>query len=224
MKFVKIDYNGMLEDGTIFATTNEKIAQENNIYEEGHIYKPVILIIGENYDKITNEIIKNLGECKLGDKKEVIIPKELTDKYDRKLVKVLPLSIFKKANPNAKLFPGLIIKYQEKLGKVISVSGGRVTVDFNSTLAEKNLKYLVEVKAIATTDDEKLNFIIEKNFDTTKNIESKIFSEGEKFVEITLHKDIYLDELILQKKQSLLKDISKYLNINKVIFKEEWKI
>jgi len=242
MDFVKIDYTGRLEDGTVFVTTDSKIAKENKIYEEGVVYKPKVLIFGEKYDPISKKILESLKSCKVNDKKRIIIPKELTAKYDPKLVSVLPLSAFKKGS---KLFPGLIVSYQGKIGKIKSVSGGRVVVDFNPDTAGKKLIYDVEVKGIASTEEEKLNFLISMVFDESENIEGKIITiekendekniksknqevtkttNKDKFVEITIPKDKCIDGLILQKKQLLLNNVSKYLNISKIVFKEIWEI
>lgn len=222
MDFIKIDYTGRLEDGTIFVTTDSKIAKENNIYIENETYAPEVLILEEKYDPISEKLIEELKDCKVNDKKKIIIPKELTGKYDPKLVTTLPLSVFKKGT---KLVPGQLISYQGRIGKIKSVSGGRVVVDFNSITAGKTLIYDVEVKGIASTDDEKLNFLINKFFPAQENIHG-IISENEngRFVEITLPKESYLNELILHKKQQLLNAISKYLKISKVVFKEVWEI
>ncbi|MFN3527723.1 MAG: hypothetical protein ACK4YO_01305 [Candidatus Altarchaeaceae archaeon] len=222
MDLIKIDYTGKLEDGTIFVTTKKEIADKNDIYIEGETYKPEILYPGEEYDPITKKIIEELKECKVNDKKSITIPKELTGKYDPKLVKTLPSSIFKKGT---KLLVGQLINYQGKIGKIVSVGSGRVVVDFNSITTGKTLIYDVEVKGIAKTDEEKLSFIIEKVFDHPENIKAHILGdEKDKYIEITLPKEEYFNEYILHRKQQMLNSVSRYLKIHKIIFKEEWKI
>jgi FKBP-type peptidyl-prolyl cis-trans isomerase 2 len=45
-------------------------------------------------------------------------------------------------------YPGMIVSVNRLRGKVLSVSGGRVRVDFNHPLAGKTLRFDVEVVEI----------------------------------------------------------------------------
>ena len=46
--FIKISYTGKLEDGTIFDTTNEEVANVHNIYNPNGRYGGDVIIIGVN--------------------------------------------------------------------------------------------------------------------------------------------------------------------------------
>ena len=48
--FVEIEYTGRIrEDNTIFDTTEEKVAKENNAYDEHSEYGSVVICVGENH-------------------------------------------------------------------------------------------------------------------------------------------------------------------------------
>lgn len=223
MDFVKISYTGRTKDGKIFATTDEKTAKENGIFDENAVYKPVILIYEESGDKITEKIKEEIKNEKVGTEKEIIIPKELNQSYNPKLVQIYPLHLFKKQNLNP--FPGMLVKFDRGIGKVISVAGGRVKVDFNSDIAGKELIYKVKVEGIAATTEEKINYLIERNFGTIEkfrfNLE-KNKNEG-KALNIEIPENIFVNEHIVRIKHIFVNDVSKYLNIKEVVFTEKWK-
>ncbi|PKP59349.1 MAG: hypothetical protein CVT88_03340 [Candidatus Altiarchaeales archaeon HGW-Altiarchaeales-1] len=225
MDFIKISYTGKTEDGKIFATTDGKTAKEEEIYDENTIYKPVILIYEESNDKITEKIKEEIKNEKAGTEKEIVIPKELNQTYNPKLVQIYPLHVFKKQNLNP--FTGMLFKSGEAVGKVISVAGGRVKVDFNSDIAGKELIYKVKVEGIAATTEEKINYLIEKNFNTTENfhfnLEKRTKNEKENnTLNIELPKNIFINELVFKKKQMFVQDVSKYLDIKEIVFTEKW--
>ena len=59
--FVEIEYTGRIkEDGTIFDTTEEKVAKENGVYNKNADYSPAVICVGEN------NILKNLEEQMIG--------------------------------------------------------------------------------------------------------------------------------------------------------------
>ena len=46
--FIEIEYTGKLEDGGVFDTTSEKVANENHIHNPQMKYGPVVICIGEH--------------------------------------------------------------------------------------------------------------------------------------------------------------------------------
>ena len=47
--FVEIEYTGWLEDGTLFDTTDEKTAKDNNLARENSVFGPVVVCLGEEH-------------------------------------------------------------------------------------------------------------------------------------------------------------------------------
>ncbi|MBI2056684.1 hypothetical protein HYT91_00320 [Candidatus Pacearchaeota archaeon] len=92
---------------------------------------------------------KEIGKHKIELSSEKAFGKRL-----RELVKMIPIKIFfqHKINP----VQGAMLNFDGKMGKVLSVSGGRVLVDFNHPLAGKDVIYEVNVKRIIQDINEKI--------------------------------------------------------------------
>ncbi|NCN65671.1 MAG: hypothetical protein GW910_06415 [Candidatus Altiarchaeum hamiconexum] len=202
-----------------------KQSKENDIYNEKTIYNQVILIYEEGNDKITEKIKEEIKSENIGTEKEIVVPKELNQSHNPKLVQIYPLNMFKKQNLNP--FIGMLFKSGEAVGKVISVAGGRVKVDFNSDFAGKELIYKVKIEGIAATDEEKVNYLVERNFNTTENFLINLEradgkKKGKDILNIEVPKNTFTDELILKRKLMFVNDVLKYLNIKEVVFTEKW--
>jgi len=99
------------------------------------------------------------------------------------MIKLVPLQEFTKRG--IKPFPGLVVNIDGKKGIIRSVSGGRVTVDFNHPLAGKDLYYEIEVIREVTELEDKIKGLIEFLFSVdrssidvsvqNKEIEIKVF-------------------------------------------------
>lgn len=72
---ISVDYTGTLEDGTVFDTSIESVAVDNNIYTAGRQYKPLQFIVG-NGDEVQGFEEGVIG-MKAGDSKTLIIPPEM---------------------------------------------------------------------------------------------------------------------------------------------------
>lgn len=145
--FVEIEYTGKLADGTIFDTTDAKIAKEQGFQGE---YKPVIICIGEHH------VLKGIDEFLVG--KELgaynikLAPEQAFGKKDAQLMRMVPRSKFTehKINP----VPGLQVNMDGAVGTVKTVSGGRCVVDFNHPLAGQDVVY--DVKVAKIVEDKKV--------------------------------------------------------------------
>ncbi|MFH1229684.1 MAG: FKBP-type peptidyl-prolyl cis-trans isomerase [Candidatus Aenigmatarchaeota archaeon] len=117
-----------------------KIKETNFEFDKG---ENLPLVVGVNYT--LKGVDKALATMNVGEKKTVeILPEDGFGKRDEKLLRLVPMSEFKKHNTEP--FPGMVLDADNMRGKVISVSGGRVKVDFNHPLSGKTLIYDLEVK------------------------------------------------------------------------------
>ncbi|MBL7147482.1 MAG: FKBP-type peptidyl-prolyl cis-trans isomerase [Nanoarchaeota archaeon] len=151
--FIEIDYIARLEDGKIFDLTVEKVAKENNIFNEKAKYRSVIICLG--YKDVILGLDEELIGKDVGKYKFKISPEKGFGKKDAKLIKLVPTSLFTKEN--IKPFPGLTINLDGIMARIISVTGGRTMVDFNHPLSGKELEYEVEVKRVVNDVKEKLD-------------------------------------------------------------------
>jgi FKBP-type peptidyl-prolyl cis-trans isomerase 2 len=157
--FIYIDYVARIKDtGEIFDLTKEDVAKAEGIFNPKFRYGPVPIILGAKF--AIKGLEEALKEMKVGEKRSVEIPPESGfGKRDMNLIKLVPLSNFKSAN--LKPEPGKYVVLEGGLrGRIISISGGRVKIDFNHPLAEKTLKYDVEIKSEIKEPSEKVKAIV----------------------------------------------------------------
>jgi FKBP-type peptidyl-prolyl cis-trans isomerase 2 len=156
---VEIEYTGTVkEDGSIFDTTQEKVAKEKGVYDKNMHYHPAVVCIGENY------VLKSLEEQMVG--KETgreyqfeIEAEKAFGKKDMKLIQMIPLSKFRKQNIQP--MPGLQLNIDGVFGLIKTVSGGRVLVDFNHPLAGKDIVYDVKINRIVQDSKEKIKSLLD---------------------------------------------------------------
>lgn len=186
--FLKLEYTGKIkETGEVFDTTYEKVAEEEDILIEGKVYGAIPIIVGAGH------VLKGIEDALIGmgenEEKEVeITAKEGFGERDSKLIQLIPMSEFRKQGIKPQV--GMNITSEGATGKIRSVNGGRVRVDFNHELAGKNLHYNIKVAKIIDDDTEKVRSMIELHYPTPNVDSSKhnIKIEDGKVV-------IYLDEM-----------------------------
>lgn len=212
--FILLDFVGRIkETGEIFDLTMENVARENNIYNPEFVYKPVPVIVGSHF--IIKGIEEELKKMEVGEKKKIIVnPEDAFGNRSEKLIRLIPITEFKKQNIDP--YPGMTITMNNLRGKILSVSGGRVRVDFNHPLAGKELEYEIEIKQEITETEEKVKAIIELFVKTKEKIEVEI-------KENTI--DIKTNAIISKEvKQEIFDTIKKWINgITKVRFIDEFE-
>ena len=208
---VYIDFVGRVKDtNEIFDLTNEEIAKKEGIYNPNYSYKPIPVVVGFGM------VIKGLDEALLGmevgEEKVIEIPPEKAFGHrNENLVKTFNLSDFKKQDVEVK--PGEYVNINGILGKVISVSGGRVMIDFNHPLAGKTLVYNVKIVKKVESDVEKVKAILELYFKDPTKFEVKEDRESDAIIVIDKEKILNSDN-----KKELFNIISKIIDKKRLIF------
>lgn len=160
--FVRVNFTGKIkETDDVFDTTYDEIAQEAGIFEENKTYKAIPIVVGGNHllPVIEEEIIG----LDVGDKKTIEVDSEKGfGQRDPSLIQLVPMKEFKKQGMTP--YPGMKIQSQGTTGKILTVNGGRVKVDFNHELAGKDLIYEVEITDIIDNEDEKIKSMIELHY------------------------------------------------------------
>ncbi len=159
--FIELDYIGKLSSGQVFDLTNKEDAKKFNIFNENAEYKPRIICIGES------EILKPIDDFLINKETEKIytleIKKEGTKwKRDPNLIKVINSNVLK--GQNIKPYPGMNLVVDDVIARVVSVSGGRLVIDFNHPLANKDLVYELRPLKIVNDVNDKLKAIMFNHF------------------------------------------------------------
>ena len=106
---------------------------------------------------------------------------EIFDSNIKQLVQMIPMRIFREHNTNP--IPGALLNFDGRIGKALTVSGGRVMVDFNSPLSGKTVIYRINVKRKVDDINEKIKavneFFFKRNLDFTVD-DKKLIIKTEK--------------------------------------------
>lgn len=152
--FIELDFTGY-SNNEPFDTTDKEIAKKLNLEVD---VKPMVVSVGNEM------LLKGLDEDIIGKElnmpyKIKLSPENAFGKRNPSLIRVIPIKIFleKEINP----YPGLTLQMDNNIVKILSVSGGRVNVDFNNPLAGKEVLY--EYKILRKIDDntEKINSLLD---------------------------------------------------------------
>ncbi|AFL94245.1 putative peptidyl-prolyl cis-trans isomerase, FKBP-type 1 [Thermococcus cleftensis] len=217
---IRLHYTGRVkETGEIFDTTHEEVAKEAGIYSEKGIYGPVPIAVGAGH--VLKGLDEQLEGLEVGKKYEIIVPPEKGfGKRDPKLIKTFTLGQFRRQGILP--FPGMPIEIEteggRKLkGKVLTVSGGRVRVDFNHPYSGKHLVYEVEVVEKIEDPIEKVKALIELRMPMV-DPEKVVIEVGEKDVTVDFS-NADLDKNTLVLGEILLESDLKFIGYEEVTFK-----
>ena len=187
--FIELEYTGKANDN-IFDTTNPKEAEELGVQDPKNI-KPQIISVGNKM------VIKGLDDSLEGkelNKKYTINlqPGQAFGKRDPSLIRTYSSNHFKKQNLNP--YPGMALQLDNTIAKVISVSGGRVTMDFNNPLAGKEIDYDFKIKKLITDDKEKINAL--QDFFFKRRFEFKIMQDEKTKTKKIIFKDSNIEPFL----------------------------
>ena len=181
--FVELEFTGKANN-EVFDTTDKEEAKKTGLEVD---VKPVIISIGNHM------LLKSFDEFLEG--KEVnkkytlhLTTENAFGKRNASMIKIIPIKVFheKQMNP----YPGMSIQLDNYIAKILSVSGGRVTVDFNNPLAGKDVDYEFTIKRKIEDDKEKVNALQDFFFKTRLEFDLKdkkvIFKESKikPFIEV----------------------------------------
>jgi len=217
MDFIKINYTGRIKDGQVFDTTDEELAKKENLHDAQRIYKPLSVAVGEG--QVIAGLDEALAKMKVGEKQTVECdPDKAYGQRDSSMVKLVPVKFFKKEKISP--VPGMPVEIDNMRGRVQTVSGGRVRVDFNPELAGKTLVFDVEVVDKAKSDKDKADYLIERNFEGIEGFDIKL--AGKK-LDIALPRDAFHDRNLMVRKASLSAEAFRFIGLDTVSYTETWE-
>ena len=158
--FILLNYSAKVkETSEVFDTTFEEIAKKEQLYKEGEVYEPKLIVVGEGW------VLKPLDEAlltmKLRKTQTVeILPDKAFGQRDPEKVKRVPLKHLMSKGKNPVV--GMRVEYNGKMASVRSIGAGRVLLDFNPPLAGKTLIYEAVVAKKIKAKKEKISAIIHR--------------------------------------------------------------
>lgn len=176
--FVELEFSGYA-NGELFDSTK---LEEVKLLNPNAEAKPMIVSIGQGM--ILPAFDKDLEGKEIGKEYSLELkPTEAFGERRKELVKMVPLNAFdeKKVYPR----PGMTLALDNRIVKILSVSGGRVMIDFNNLLAGKDIKYVYTIKKMVTDEKEKATALFEAVFRFVPKFEikDKIVITGPKLLE-----------------------------------------
>ncbi|MCL5018525.1 MAG: peptidylprolyl isomerase [Candidatus Pacearchaeota archaeon] len=206
--FIEIEFTGKIKDGEIFDSNIKKDLVQLNPEANP---KPVIFSLGQGM--FLHGIDDFLTGKEIGKYEIELPPEKAFGPRMQEFIQMVPLKFFRSQNVNP--FPGAVFNFDGRIAKVLTVSGGRVIVDFNNPLAGKTVIYNVNILRKIDDMNEKvksiINFLFRRdlNFAITDNkvileVEKKMSQFAEMFKE--KFKDILGVELEIKEIENASKE------------------
>jgi len=215
---VRVDYEAWTEEGELFDTTKRDVAKTNGKFDENVVYEPLPVLVGAG--RVIPGFDEALMNAEVGKEVDVTIPSEKAfgprdaDKQD-----TIPLREFQKQEVIP--YPGMRLQHQNKMATIVSVSAGRVRVDYNNPLAGKGLRYKFTIVEEVTEPADKVRRFIELAYGQGRAGDFKVQVAGE-VADITLPDSCKYDQRWFVAKYRLVSDLRTYANIRTTRFIEEY--
>jgi FKBP-type peptidyl-prolyl cis-trans isomerase 2 len=148
--FIEIEFTGK-SNNQVFDTTDKEEAKSIGLDVD---VKPMIISVGNNM------LVKGFDEAlegkEIGKKYSIhLTPEKAFGKRNPSLIKIIPIKVFHQQQMNP--VPGMAVQLDNYIAKILSVSGGRVSVDFNNPLAGKEIDYDFKINRLISDNQEKIN-------------------------------------------------------------------
>lgn len=205
--FIKINFEMYVgEDKKLVSTNSEQLAKDNDIYDEKLTYKEAVLIVGS--ENLFNEINESFKNGEVGKEYEVTIaPENAYGVRDPKNIKVHTVREFQRHEIDP--VPGQEITLGNRKGRIISVTPGRVLVDYNHQWASKPVLYKYTIIGKVDSNDEKVKALIDYNYNLdSEKFEVKIKGKN---IRIVAPEESKFDPMWIEAKYRLVNDVRKYL-------------
>ncbi|MFB6095783.1 MAG: peptidylprolyl isomerase [Haloferacaceae archaeon] len=241
--FLRLSYTlRTVDDGRVVDTTDEEIAEENDLDTEEYEFEPRIIIVGAGH--VFEAVDEALIGSEPGDEGSVeISAEEAFGAYEPDQVRTVAASKI----PEDDRYPGAHVQIDGESGHVETIVGGRARVDFNHPLAGEDLEYEYEILEVVEDREEQaegllgmyLQQVPEVWIETDEVEEEQVVEpeEGEELEEgedpetetVTVEKETLYIEATPQmtmnqqwmfQKQQIAQDLMQRLDLDRVIVQE----
>ena len=215
---ITLDYEGRT-DGELFDTTLEEVAKADDVHEEGHLYEPITVIIGEG--RLVPGFDAALKKAKVGEASEATLPPdEAYGQRDPKLIETMSLTRFRRTCPDAKGYSGEELEIEGRHAHLVAIYGSRVRVDFNQHLAGKELVFKFTVKSKVTKAGDKVAALFNMEYQSGEEPQVKLTG---KHAEITLPDRCKFDPAWFQAKYRVVAALRKHTDLEEIMFVESYE-
>ena len=205
--FIMMEMTGSsVETGEVFDTSDEAVANENGIFEEGRSYGPRLVIVGDGY--VLRGLDEKLPGTPWDEEAEVEIePAEAFGERNPDDVEMVPFRVLRSKGVNP--YVGAELEIDGRPAIVRSIGGGRVQLDYNHPLAGRNIVYKVKATENISDEKDKMRALLGRRF---LGIETSEFTlkKTKKKLRIGIPDQIFFGENIQIAKRGVALDILKY--------------
>ncbi|MFC7199109.1 FKBP-type peptidyl-prolyl cis-trans isomerase [Halospeciosus flavus] len=236
--FVKVAYTARtVEGGELVDTTDEEVAEEEDVDTEEHDFSPRTIVLGEGH--IFDPVEEDMIGKEVGDEGSVVVPaEEAFGEYDEEQVRTVKAEKI----PEDNRYPGAHVDIDGEHGHVETIVGGRARVDFNHPLAGEDIEYEYEILEEVEDRVEKAQGLLQMYFDVeldmhieTDEVEEEVTVEPEEEGEEpeteteTVEKEtLYIEQSPqlqfnqqwMMGKQQILQQVMDQIDVDRVIVQE----
>ena len=218
---IKWEYDAwLIEEGKeeLFDTTSEEQAKEKGIHDPNMKYGQMISIVG--VDRLIKGMDEELRQAEIGKEYIVTIPPEHAyGERDPKLVKIHSYRELARQKITPEI--GKEVMINNKKGRIVTVTPGRVVIDFNHPLAGKTLKYRFKITQKIEGEEDKVRAIIEMDY--AKDVDNFKIDVSDAEIVIGLPDSCKYDSSWAVAKYMVVSDIREYVNNKDIKFIEIYK-
>ncbi len=150
---------GKEEPRLVMIETTEKEHAEREDFPKDRVSNPVFMIVGEKEFAIEG-LHEALRDMEVGDEKEIeLTPEKAYGMRDKSKIETIPSRKLREQG-QWPVQRGQWIRIEGKVGKILSVGGGRVNIDFNHPHAGKRVKYWIKLEKLIEDETEKLEHLL----------------------------------------------------------------
>ncbi|MES3516394.1 MAG: peptidylprolyl isomerase [Natronomonas sp.] len=183
--FIKIGYTARTtESGQLVDTTDEAVAEEEGVAEEG-TFEPRVIVLGEGH--LFEAVEEDIVGKSVGDSGSVTVPAaEAFGEYDETNVRTVTAD---KIDEDDR-YPGARIQIDGEQGILETIVGGRARVDFNHPLAGEDIEYDYEIIEVVEDDLERARGMLGMFLD----VDLEMWIETEEVEETSIEEALEEDE------------------------------
>jgi len=208
-------------------TTSKENAEKEKIYKPEQEYKPIVICFGRTklLPKV-EQVLRNAEPEKLYE--IVLEPQDAYGERKPDLIRTYPLNQilnlpeFREGKETLEVGKTVTLRDENGMpreGKIVTITAGRVRIDFNHPYAGKKVKINVKIEKVLHTETEKVYSLIEMIYGTNKNFEVEVHG-----VDIKIHvpERAMMDFNWVGAKVKIIAEIRARFKAKKVIFIEEY--